>query len=314
MNNHNHNHTHTHTQSQSAIFNCSRKCLLAGVFLFASASASVMASSQSGAWNPVASEKLIKLPASYMEKMVEKNFRDSPLAAQMSSVDQQAQQQVSLMARLKEEIKTATGEDKIEARHQLLAAKSAYLDAIEQQQKLEQQALATRSQLYQGVLSQLNQGKRQRQDPELMVVTQNQQLAQQRLKRTMAMMENLSIENPALDENPETSSAYNSDYDLNLKKISSLQQAIQKHAANSNSPVEGQPVNRVEYVRQLLGQVDAQQALLAQENQMLSFMAQLVALDAQALEMELTTSEIDASGHAVNDSGSLASTTELFIN
>ena len=285
------------------------RTLLAGATLAGAVLIAAPASAASTAWQPVASEKLIQLPAGYMEKAIEKDFRDSPLASQLSAADSEAARQAKRMTQLNQQIGESQGADNIELRHQFLAAKSAYLDAVEQQQSLEKQALATRAKIYQQVLDTMNKDRRRAQDPVGREVLVQQQRARERMERATALVDNLMMA-----QNHQQKSGYNSEYATNLDKINQLREAISRHAANRSAGIDGQPVDRDQYLRQLLNDVNAEQALLAQESQMLSYMAQLVALDAQALEMELTLNELDEGDAAAADSGSLSSTASLFIN
>ena len=67
-----------------------------------------------------------------------------------------------------------------------------------------------------------------------------------------------------------------------------------------------------QFVRGLVASIDGQLALLEQEQEMMSLMARLVALDAQALEYELTFA---AGGNsAMQNPNSLADAVDYFIN
>ena len=89
----------------------------------------------------------------------------------------------------------------------------------------------------------------------------------------------------------EKSSPYTDEYSKNLNQIEKLKMAINRHQTNESPQVNGVDISSEEYLRQLLMDVSTEQSLLDQESLMLSYMAKLVALDAQALEYEVAYSK-----------------------
>jgi hypothetical protein len=118
---------------------------------FCLSSASVLAASAD--WQPLSSEKLIRLPPNYLSQTIESDYLASPLAAQIDGLDEGMAQTVTVMHDLKAAIGEVSGEQQVELKHQFLQAKSDYLDAMAQKQALDQQALETRRQLYEAVLT-----------------------------------------------------------------------------------------------------------------------------------------------------------------
>ena len=91
----------------------------------------------------------------------------------------------------------------------------------------------------------------------------------------------------------EPQSNYAEEYDSNLQKIKQLQVAIRQHAIHRNQFDADEQLTRESYIRELLADAEADLALLNQEDEMLGYMSRLVAMDAQALQIELTYGSID---------------------
>jgi hypothetical protein len=80
---------------------------------------------------------------------------------------------------------------------------------------------------------------------------------------------------------------------MNLGKIEQLKKAISQHQSSLAPTIDGVEVSAQEYVRQLLMQAASDQSLLDQEALMISYMAKLVALDAQSIEFRLAYEETE---------------------
>ena len=108
-----------------------RTLLLAGV-----AAVSLMAFSAATAaegdpaWQPRASERLVKLPASYLRKSIDADFSQSELGAALRDIDTEIGFKTLTLGDLQGAIAQADGEVRTELRHQFLAEKRAYLDLV----------------------------------------------------------------------------------------------------------------------------------------------------------------------------------------
>lgn len=273
--------------------------------------ASTTALSQTSEWNPIASEKLIQLPAGYIDRYVEQDFRQSSLAKHISSADHTMTNDLDRIRALKQQINTATAEKTTDLRHQLLMAKSDYLDTLEQKQKLDRIALEKKSKLYQGVLQDILKDQRRSKDPVTAELISNQNAARKRMEHSISVVDEILSSQPDIQR-----SEYSKQYGENLTKIAELKSAIASHVANAAPSIEGKDVSREEFVRYLLANVESERALLDQEQLMMGYMARLVALDAHALEQQVALG-LDGDIHANSedaDSKKLADATDLFID
>lgn len=233
-------------------------------------------------WQPISSEQLVRLPVAYMDKYVERDFRDSALFAGIVELDKQVEQQLQHMHSLGETIKSASGEPKVELRHQLLVAKSEFIDMIGQKQDLEREALETRIGVYNHILGRIKDEKRLARDPGSQTLIASQQQARKRMQHATAMVDGILATSSDVAK-----TRYAEEYMDNLNRIEDLKTAIAKHAANTDPAIEGKTLTREQYIWHLMTKAEGQLAILDQERLMLTYMSRLVALDAHALEQEI---------------------------
>ncbi len=263
-------------------------------------------------WQPVSSEKLIRLPANFMAKTLQQNFNESALAGTISALDQQVAAQTKHMQALKQAIATTDGTDRVELRHQLLATKSHYLQLVHDKQQLDARALETRARVYQRVLKQLRRERNKASDPVSAKLIAKQKAAQKRLQKSIAAVDSAMQEmvSSAFGQRQN----YAAQYAHNIAQLESLKAAIYQHPANAAAAIAGEEVSREEYVRHLLAGIESERSLQQQSQLMLTYMSKLVALDAQALEHELSTGVDDDVFNSKQEVASLANATDLFIN
>lgn len=259
-------------------------------------------------WQPMPSERLIKLPAPVMAKAIEKDFRQSPIASQLRETVTEASGIREQLGGLTESIAEASDEEKIDLQHRFLEKKSAYLDVMEARQALKQEAIEHRIRTYNGVLDELQRDRRRANDPVSREVREAQLAARERMERVTEQVDDMLY--PASGKGE---SDYNREYAHNIDKIKALRAAIRSHGANQNATVDGVDVSREDFIRNLLADSEAELALLHQENEMLGYMARLVALDAQALQMQVAYGE-DADRAQSAERSRPADMVDYFIN
>ena len=233
-------------------------------------------------WQPVASDKLLKLPATIIEKRVKKDFQSSTMAKRMVSLEVEMKEKVAIINSILKGISSLEGETAQDQRYELLEYKSEYLDLLQESHTLHQSALQKRQGLYTSVLNKMRfqSGKNQRN--ESFQIQQAQKVARQRMEKVIVNVDQ-SLKHLGIEK----SSPYSNEYSHNLDQIKKLQLAINRHQTNQSPKVAGVDISAEEYLRQLLMAVSTEQSLLDQESLMLSYMAKLVALDAQSLEYEM---------------------------
>jgi hypothetical protein len=281
---------------------------LARAMIMVSTLVTVSSAIASTGWRPMPGEQLIKLPAPVMAQAIERDFRESPLAAELQNRQQEIEDIQSNLGELKEAITSADGEKKVELQHSFLEEKSAYLDTMEIRQELKKGALKSRINLYNQALNELKQDRTRASDPVSREIREAQMAARQRMQRVTGKVDEMFY--PAIGGE---TSRYNQEYAQNVNQIKALQRAIRSHTAHESARIDGAEVSREDFIRDLLTQAEAEHALIDQESEMLGFMARLVALDAQALQMQIAYGEEFEAG-GILETGKPASMVDLFIN
>jgi 6-pyruvoyl-tetrahydropterin synthase len=237
-------------------------------------------------WQPVASETLLKLPANLIEKRIQQDFEMSPLANQLLSLESNIAGKGDKIKALQSLLIDASANEMTEERVSLLQIKSSYLDDMQLSQSLRQDALNKKQYLYEDVLRKLFHQQNSSANLDMQKLRAKQEEAKQRMDRVIAQ-----VDATLLNDHLDKTSPYADEFAINLGKIEQLKKAISQHQSSLAPTIDGVEVSAQEYVRQLLMQAASDQSLLDQEALMISYMAKLVALDAQSIEFRLAYEE-----------------------
>ncbi len=258
-------------------------------------------------WQPVASETLIKLPANLIKKRIQQDFDMSPLASQLLELESSIADKGTKIEALQSLLIDASENDMIEERVSLVQIKSNYLDDMQLSQSLRQDALNQKQYVYEDVLRKLLQQQNSSANIDMQKLRAKQDEAKNRMDKVIAQVD-ATLLNDSLDNK----SPYADEFAMNLGKIEQLKQAISKHQSSLAPTIDGIQVSAQEYVRQLLMQAASDQALLDQEALMISYMAKLVALDAQSIEFKLAYEETE-DGVVINNFTKPSLAADLFL-
>lgn len=257
-------------------------------------------------WKPVASDKLIKLPANIIEKRIQKDFQASAMATRMTELDAEMKDKVSVIKSIIAGLPELEGMAAQNQRFELLQYKSEYLDSLQESHNLHQSALEKKQTLYKNVLDKLRLQSGKMNSNEAYKIQQAQTAARQRMEKVIEQ-----VDQSLMHLGLEKSSPYTDEYSKNLSQIENLKMAINRHQANQSPTLNGVEITSEEYLRQLLMSVSTEQSLLDQETLMLSYMAKLVALDAQALEYEVAYGD-EKDAELISEASKPATVTTLF--
>ena len=280
------NQMHRHT---SITANGARKLLFAGVAvaaLMAFSVAPATAAEGDPAWQPRASERLVKLPASYLQKSIEADFSQSELGAALRDIDTEIGFKTLTLGDLQGAIAQAEGEVRTELRHQFLAEKRAYLDLVARKGELRRRHLETQQRLFEQLLKRLGRDAAGL-TPARIELMDRQEAARQRFQASLDAVDLKVFGESAIPE-----SRYAREYAKNLAAVETLMRAIVEHPATAEPMIDGRAVTKEDYIRQMLADNDAALALLDQEENILGYMAKLVALDATALSEQVMDAQL----------------------
>jgi len=257
-------------------------------------------------WRPQSSEKLVKLPSTYLKKSIESDFADSKLGMAIEAAGEQTRHKILSLSDLKNAIGQAEGDVKTELRHQLLAEKRAYVNIVSHKNKMRWKQLMTKQRLFERILKKISQ-KNTALTPTRKVLIEKQEAAKKRFNQSMSKVDLKLFETASIPE-----SAYSRKYSKNMAVINQLLATVNKHRMNRAVQVDGRQLNKQEYIQQLLSETQSEIAILEQEETILGYMAKLVALDALTLSEEALDAEL-ADSDVPSEKGP-AEAANLFLN
>lgn len=237
-------------------------------------------------WQPQASERLVKLPASYLKRSLEQDFTRSELGQALRDMDMEIIFKAETLTDLQAAIDVSEGEVQTDLRHQFLVEKREYIDLVSRKIELRRKALEKKS----GVLEKLM--KRMGQEDASLTPVRRELIARQDKARARFQASMSSVDMELLETSVMPESKYSQQFATNLSAIDSLTQAIEGHAMNQAPEIDGVAVTREGYVRQMIADTQAELELIGQEENILGYMAKLVALDATALADEVADAEL----------------------
>jgi len=290
---------------KNSSLSCFSIALFAGI-LFLSQQTAAKQNSTIPEWRPQSSEKLVKLPSTYLKKSIESNFADSKLGIAIDAANEETRLKVLSLSDLKKAINQSNGEIKTELRHQLLAEKRAYVNIVSRKNKMRWKQLMTKQRLYERILNKLSQ-KNRALTPGKKILLEKQDEAKKRFNQTISTVDLKLFETASIPE-----SAYSRKYSKNMTVINQLLEKVNNHRMNKAVQVDGQKLSKKEYIRKLLTDTQSEIAILEQEENILGYMAKLVALDALTLSEEALDAEL-ADSDTPSDEGP-AEAANLFIN
>ena len=236
-------------------------------------------------WNPQLSERILLLPPKRLNDVIEQDFSKSGLAVNMTDIETEISGQASLISELSENLDNYQNEAKIEARHQVIVGKKNYIELLGEQTALKQLRLTTKLTLLQRLERTLAQNdKKNQQRTEVQKI--QSELQKKSTMIAAKLKEEISLETLKAESN------FSKAFDKNMAAISSLKAAIANHTMQSNSAIDTD-ASKVEIIRRMMVDTEAELALVNIENELLGHMAHLLSLDAMALAEDVALQSYD---------------------
>ena len=256
-------------------------------------------------WRPEVSERLVKLPATYLKKSLDRDFAKSGLGLAIQDLDDEIGFKSRTLGDLHGAIGKADGEVRTELRHQLLAEKRAYLEMVSRKHALRRRHVVAKKRVLEGLMARIGRDAASM-TPARETLIASQVAARQRFEATVPAVDIKLLATSAAPE-----SRYSREYGKNLTAMETLMRAIDDHPMNAQPVIDGQAVSKADYLRQLIADTDAEIALIQQEESILGYMAKLIALDATALSEQVGDAErIDSD---VTERTGITSVVDLFV-
>lgn len=257
-------------------------------------------------WHPDSSERLVKLPATYLKKSLDRDFAESSLGSALQGANDELGAKAKSLADLQGAITRAEGETRLELRHQFLHEKRAYVELMSRRNELQRKHVAIQTRLLEDLLARMRP-RAGEQSPVRMELIKRQDAARARFESSLA-----NVDMALFDASSAPESKYSAKYSENAAAIEQLVARIQSHNMNETTLIEGETMSKEDYVRQMLADAQAEAALVDQEGTILGYMAKLVALDAMQLAEE--TIDPNFADVAAADRVAPAANVHFFIN
>jgi hypothetical protein len=296
------------TQSNFTIGRASRGLILGLALSVAATGAVTLPAYASGgdpSWQPQASERLVKLPATYIKRSLEQDFTRSELGQALRDIDTEIAFKGATLTDLQAAIEASDGEVQTDLRHQFLVEKREYIDLVSRKIELRRSALEKKS----GVLEKLM--KRMGEEDASLTPVRRELIANQEAARARFENSISGVDMKLLETSVAPESKYSQQFATNLSAIDTLTRAIEGHAMNQQPEIDGMVVTREGYVRQMIADAQAELGLISQEETILGYMAKLVALDATALSEVVADAELIDS--VIPEGKSLTSAVGFFV-
>lgn len=259
-------------------------------------------------WAPTASERLVKLPTVYLKKSIDRDFQSSGLAAAIRDRTDELGSTQQAILELQDAMEMAEGEVRIELKHQLLAHKQAFVQALGTRIDLQRREAETRAKLYEKLLDRIG-AEEAAMTPARQELVAAQHLARQRFESAIG-----DVDMDVFGSGAEMS-RYSEKYAENRAAIEALAAKIAAHPMNRMPVFDGEEMDRKTYLQRLAEDSRTTLALLGQEEELLGYMGKLVALDAMALHDEIATAQAEEQGIDPDQAGvELSDAARLFLN
>ncbi len=260
----------------------------------------------SPSWRPQVSERMVKLPANYLKKSLDRDFARSPLGQAIRDLEQEAALKAQTLSDLQKAIEQSEGDVQVELKHQILAEKRAYIELMADKQAMHQKQVKTRQKVLEKLLAKLNRKAGGMSESRRKLV-QQQSDARKRFDGSAS-----KIDMALFAETTAPQTKYAKGYSKNLQAIQTLMAAIKSHPMNAETTLDGEAVTKPEYVRRMIAEAESEVALIEQEGEILGYMAKIVALDAMVLAEEIADSDLADSD--ITEPTDLTSVVNLFVN
>lgn len=231
-------------------------------------------------WHPDSSERLVKLPANYLRKSLDRDFAESALGTALQGANEELGSKAKSLADLQAAITRSEGDLRLELRHQFLHEKRAYVELMSRRNDLQRKHVRIQTRLLEDMLDRMRP-KNGSMSPVREELIKRQEAARSRFESSLDKVDMALFNDSTMKE-----SKYSAKYAENSAAIEQLVARISAHNMNEQPSMDGETMSKEDYVRQMLADANAESALVDQEGTILGYMAKLVALDAMQLAEE----------------------------
>ena len=237
------------------------------------------ANNSSGEWKPQIVEKMYLLPPKHLNKVLNNDFNKSILALNLQTTDNKIKDRIEKISELNSMLKGASKNETLEIKHQIIINKRDYIKDMSNLLTMKRQKLDTKKSFFQKIQKNIRKTSLDRKTNSEFLNNKNNAL-----KRAESI--DFKILDSAAHSMSKTSK-YFKQYQINKDAVKKLKLAIQKHPMSNKNILSKDPKNKMEAVKNYVHNIDTEISVLEMKEEMINYMAKIVALDAMSLAEEV---------------------------
>ena len=237
------------------------------------------ASNSLGEWKPQIVEKMYLLPPKHLNKVLNNDFNKSILALNLQTADNKIKDRIEKISELNSMLKGASKNEALEIKHQIIINKRDYIKDMSNLLTMKRQKLDTKKSFFQKIQKNIRNTSLDRKTNSEFLNNKNNAL-----KRAESI--DFKILDSAAHSMSKTSK-YFKQYQINKNAVKKLKLAIEKHPMSNKNILSKDPKNKMEAVKNYVHNIDTEISVLEMKEEMINYMAKIVALDAMSLAEEV---------------------------
>ena len=238
-------------------------------------SASSLAQSNVSGWKPQIVEKMYVLPPKHLNKVLNNDFNKSLLAINLQNTDNKIKNRIEKISELNSLLPGSSKEEGLEIQHQIIINKRDYIKDMNDLLIMKKEKLNTKKIFFKKIEKKFK-GNSLKNKTTSNFLNNKSSAIQRSQKLDFKILENTSY-------NLSKRSKYFKQYQINKDAVKKLKLAIEKHPMSNKNILYKDPLNKVEAINNYVHEIDTEIAVLEMKEQMINYMAKIVALDAMSL-------------------------------
>ena len=238
-------------------------------------SANSLAQNNVNGWKPQIVEKMYVLPPKHLNKVLNNDFNKSLLAINLQNTDNKIKNRIEKISELNSLLPGSSKEEGLEIQHQIIINKRDYIKDMNDLLIMKKEKLNTKKIFFEKLKKKFK-GNSLKNKTTSNFLNNKSTAIQRSQKLDFKILENTSY-------NLSKRSKYFKQYQINKDAVKKLKLAIEKHPMSNKNILYKDPLNKVEAINNYVHEIDTEIAVLEMKEQMINYMAKIVALDAMSL-------------------------------
>lgn len=241
-----------------------------------------------GEWKPQIVEKMYILPPKHLNKVLNNDFNRSLLALNLQNTDNNIKNKIEKISKLNSLLSGTSKDENLEVKHQIIVNKRDYIKDMNNLLIMKKQKLSTKKIFFQRIKK--NMQRKSINSEKSSDFLNNKNLAIKRAQKLdFKILENTSY-------NLSKKSKYFEQYQVNKDAVEKLKLAIQNHPMSNKSTLSKDPKNKMDAINNYIHNIESEIAVLEMKEEMINYMAKIVALDAMGLAEKVAFSSENENG------------------